>query len=187
MGRPPPSPGPREHAAGHARQSRGRTQADGQRQPESASRRNPRTGPDEGPRRTCLRSHACWWVPWHSLLGSANGQFAAYGADVLWVTSPNLPALPNLDVDTSRGKRTTQLDLNSLSDRQQLRSLVAGADVFLQAYRPGGLASRGFGVDEVTNMRPGIVYASLCAYGWEGPWKNRRGVRLQSCLVEEFQ
>lgn len=27
-------------------------------------------------------------------------------------------------------------------------------------------------------MRPGIVYASLRAYGWDGPWANRRGVRV---------
>ena len=73
-----------------------------------------------------------------------------HGADVLWVTSPNLPALPMIDLDTSRGKRTTQLDLNNSTDSECLRSLVKDADVFLQAYRPGGLASRGFSVEEVT-------------------------------------
>ncbi|KAH9892014.1 CoA-transferase family III [Cubamyces lactineus] len=100
---------------------------------------------------------------------------AAHGADVLLVTSPKLPALPNLDMDTSRGKRTTQLDLTDPTDRETFSTLVEGADVFLQAYRPGGLAAKGFGVDEVAKRRPGIVYASLCAYGWEGPWKERRG------------
>ncbi|KAI0642994.1 CoA-transferase family III [Trametes meyenii] len=100
---------------------------------------------------------------------------AAHGADVLWITSPKLPALPMLDVDTSRGKRTTQLDLNQPASREKLASLVDEANVFLQAYRPGGLASKGFGVEDVVKRRPGIVYASLCAYGWEGPWKGRRG------------
>lgn len=103
---------------------------------------------------------------------------AAHGADVLWITSPKLPALPMMDMDTSRGKRTTQLDLNSPEDHQRLTSLLKDADVFLQAYRPGGLASKGFSVDEVAKMRPGIVYASLTAYGWEGPWKDRRGVSM---------
>lgn len=55
-------------------------------------------------------------------------------------------------------------------------SLVTDADVFLQGYRPGGLRDKGFGVDDVVKARPGIVYASLDAYGWEGPWKDRRGV-----------
>ncbi|KAI0629828.1 CoA-transferase family III [Trametes polyzona] len=100
---------------------------------------------------------------------------AAHGADVLWVTSPKLPALPNLDIDTSRGKRTTQLDLNDPSDRERLASLAQDADVFLQAYRPGGLAAKSFGPEDVARLRPGIVYASLCAYGWDGPWSNRRG------------
>ncbi|RPD56143.1 CoA-transferase family III [Lentinus tigrinus ALCF2SS1-7] len=100
---------------------------------------------------------------------------AAHGADDLWITSPKLPALPMLDIDTSRGKRTTQLDLNEPADHTRLMELLKDADVFLQAYRPGGLASKGFGVDQVAKLRPGIVYASLCAYGWEGPWKDRRG------------
>ncbi|TFK93320.1 CoA-transferase family III, partial [Polyporus arcularius HHB13444] len=100
---------------------------------------------------------------------------AAHGADVLWITSPKLPALPMLDIDTSRGKRTTQLDLDEPTDHKTLTELVKDADVFLQAYRPGGLAAKGFGVDQVAKLRPGIVYASLCAYGWEGPWKDRRG------------
>ncbi|KAL6301987.1 CoA-transferase family III [Sparassis latifolia] len=100
---------------------------------------------------------------------------AGHGADVLWITSPSLPALPLLDIETSRGKRTTQLDLASLEDRQTLAGLVKEADVFLQAYRPGGLHDKGFGVDNVMTGHRGVVYASLNAYGWEGPWKDRRG------------
>lgn len=103
----------------------------------------------------------------------------AHGADVLWITSPNLPALPLLDLDTSRGKRTTQLDLTNEEGSAKLASLIKDADVFLQAYRPGGLREKGFGVDDVAKARPGIVYASLNAYGWEGPWKDRRGVSTE--------
>ncbi len=46
---------------------------------------------------------------------------------------------------------------------------------FLQAYRPGALAARGFGPDDAARLRPGIVYVSVCAYGYEGPWASRRG------------
>ncbi|OCH83720.1 CoA-transferase family III [Obba rivulosa] len=52
---------------------------------------------------------------------------------------------------------------------------LADADVFLQSYRPGGLHDKGFGAEDVAKARPGIVYASLTAYGWESPWKDRRG------------
>jgi crotonobetainyl-CoA:carnitine CoA-transferase CaiB-like acyl-CoA transferase len=105
----------------------------------------------------------------------------AHGADVLLITSPNLPALPLADIETSRGKRTTQLDLTLPEHRSTLISLAREADVFLQAYRPGGLSDKGFGTEDLTKMRPGIVYASLTAYGWEGPWRDRRGVRLCHC------
>ncbi|KAJ7580224.1 CoA-transferase family III domain-containing protein [Mycena floridula] len=105
----------------------------------------------------------------------AGRNLAAHGADVLLVTSPKLPALPALDLDTSRGKRTTQLDLTIPHDKHVLEELVTGTDVFLQAYRPGGLASKGFSVDDVTRMKPGIVYASLTAWGWQGNWKERKG------------
>ncbi|KAK7689860.1 hypothetical protein QCA50_006499 [Cerrena zonata] len=100
---------------------------------------------------------------------------AAHGADVLLITSPKLPTLPFLDTDTSRGKRTTQLDLTEKRDRDVLSSLVKDADVLLQAYRPGGMAAKGFGVEEVIRAKPGVVYANLNAYGWDGPWSDRRG------------
>jgi hypothetical protein len=81
-----------------------------------------------------------------------------------------------LDIDTSRGKRTTQLDLTQTTQKDCLKELVKDADVFLQAYRPGGLQEKGFGPQELAKARPGIVCANLSAYGWEGPWKHRRGV-----------
>ncbi|KAJ7081361.1 CoA-transferase family III domain-containing protein [Mycena belliarum] len=105
----------------------------------------------------------------------AGRTLAAYGADVLLVTSPALPALPNLDSDTSRGKRTTQLDLALAEDRGKLEELASSADVFLQAYRPGGLEAKGFGPRKLAAQHPGIVVANLTAWGWQGPWKDRRG------------
>jgi len=78
-------------------------------------------------------------------------------------------------VNTSLGKRTTQLDLNEHEDYARLLRLVKDTDVFLQAYRPGGLAKLGLGSHELATLRPGIVCANLTAWGWEGPWKDRRG------------
>ncbi|GAW01051.1 hypothetical protein LENED_002621 [Lentinula edodes] len=105
--------------------------------------------------------------------------FRTHGADVLLVTSPKLPALPALDVDTSRGKRTTQLDLTCPEDKEKLQKLILDADVFLQAYRPGALEGKGFGTHEIVKMKGdrdhGIICANLCAWGWDGPWKSRRG------------
>ncbi|KAL5501625.1 hypothetical protein ACEPAH_8885 [Sanghuangporus vaninii] len=110
------------------------------------------------------------------LAGPVAGRtLAAHGADVLLLTSPQLPDLPFLYRDTSRGKRTTQLNLHDEPDRIRLLGLAEETDVFLQAYRPGGLQAKGLGVQDLIKARPGLVYASLTAYGWEGPWKDRRG------------
>ncbi|KAF7365441.1 hypothetical protein MVEN_00417100 [Mycena venus] len=110
------------------------------------------------------------------LAGPVAGRtLAARGADVLLVTSPHLPSLPLVDIETSRGKRTTQLDLTLPADHEKLKDLASTADVFLQAYRPGGLEAKGFGSRELATLRPGIVTANLTAWGWQGPWKDRRG------------
>lgn len=100
---------------------------------------------------------------------------AATGADVLRVTSPNLPALPTLDLDMGAGKRAAAIDLNRPRDVEDLLGLVAGTDVFVQSYRPGALATRGLGPEALAARRPGLVYVSLSAYGRVGPWADRRG------------
>jgi crotonobetainyl-CoA:carnitine CoA-transferase CaiB-like acyl-CoA transferase len=102
-------------------------------------------------------------------------QLAAHGADVLTIASPNLPNLPRLIVDTGRGKRSAYLDLHDPAGSRQLRDLLSHADIFVQGYRPGGLADRGFSPQDAARIRPGIVYVSLSAYGHVGPWSNRRG------------
>ena len=109
------------------------------------------------------------------LAGPVGGRaLAAYGADVMLVNSPHLPNIEAI-ADTSRGKRSAHVDLRSEEGRATLRELLAGAHVFVQGYRPGGLQSLGFGVDHIARLRPGIVQVSLSAYGALGPWKDRRG------------
>jgi crotonobetainyl-CoA:carnitine CoA-transferase CaiB-like acyl-CoA transferase len=100
---------------------------------------------------------------------------AAHGADVLHVSAAHLPSFDNLVVDTGRGKRSAQLDLRSPEGRDRLRALAAQADVFIQGYRPGAVASHGFSPAELAKLRPGIVCTSLSAYGEVGPWGARRG------------
>jgi crotonobetainyl-CoA:carnitine CoA-transferase CaiB-like acyl-CoA transferase len=100
---------------------------------------------------------------------------AAHGADVMLVTSPNLPSVAPLVIDTGRGKLSTHIDLHDAKGRQAFEALLREADVVVQGYRPGGLAALGYGPQDAARIRPGIVYVTLCAYGREGPWSNRRG------------
>lgn len=109
------------------------------------------------------------------LAGPVGGRaLAAFGADVMLVNGPHLPNIPAI-ADTSRGKRSALLDLRSASERDMLWRLIDEAHVFAQGYRPGGVASLGFGPEALAARRPGIVYTSLTAYGTRGPWASRRG------------
>ena len=109
------------------------------------------------------------------LAGPVGGRaLAAYGADVMLVNSPKLPNIEAI-ADTSRGKLSTHIDLNEETGRDALHRLAKDAHVFIQGYRPGGIASLGFGPEDVARTRPGMVYVSLSAYGTLGPWAARRG------------
>ncbi|CAA2110266.1 CoA transferase [Variovorax paradoxus] len=109
------------------------------------------------------------------LAGPVGGRaLAAYGADVLLINSPNLPNIEAI-ADTSRGKLSAHADLRTDEGRATLRKLIADAHVFVQGYRPGGMAGLGFGPRELSALRPGIVCVSLTAYGTQGPWAQRRG------------
>lgn len=99
---------------------------------------------------------------------------AAYGADVLMINSPHLPNIEAV-ADMSRGKRSALLDLKTPDGMASMQQLLGGAHVFLQGYRPGSLEALGLGVREVARLAPGIVYASLSAYGRIGPWADKRG------------
>jgi crotonobetainyl-CoA:carnitine CoA-transferase CaiB-like acyl-CoA transferase len=105
----------------------------------------------------------------------AGRALAAYGADVMRIASPTLPFIDWLVKDTGRGKLSAYADLATPEGQSALEVLAVDADIFLQAYRPGALAARGLGFDDLAELRPGIVYGTLSAYGDAGPWASRRG------------
>ncbi|RCG31055.1 carnitine dehydratase [Sphaerisporangium album] len=105
----------------------------------------------------------------------ASRTLAAHGADVLRVGAAHLPEVPGLVVSTAFGKRSCEIDLRTREGVAALRELVAGADVLIQAYRPGALAALGFGPEDLAAIRPGIVSVDISAYGTRGPWAGRRG------------
>ena len=100
---------------------------------------------------------------------------AEHGADVLKITGPHLPNIGDQEFDTGHGKLSAHLDLREEKDLETLRGLVREGDVFSQGYRPGTLGKRGFSPEALAQLRPGIVYVSLSAFGHVGPWASRRG------------
>lgn len=100
---------------------------------------------------------------------------AEHGADVMKIAGPHLPFSPTQELDTGHGKLSAHIDLRQQSDLETLQGLVRQADVFSQGYRPGTLAGRGLSPEQLAELRPGIVYVSLSAFGRKGPWSQRRG------------
>lgn len=114
---------------------------------------------------------------------------AGFGAEVLRVGAAHLPEVDGLVLCTGFGKRSCELDLRAEEGRSALRRLVAGADVVVRGYRPGALERWGFGVEEISAARPGVVCVDVSAYGGQGPWGTRRGfdslVQMVSGIAHE--
>ncbi len=70
------------------------------------------------------------------------------------VNSPRLPNIPAI-ADTSRGKRSAHVDLDTEAGRLAMNALIRDAHVLVQGYRPNSLARRGFGPLDVARLRPG--------------------------------
>lgn len=100
---------------------------------------------------------------------------AEHGAEVLKIAGPGMPDSGALDLDTGLGKRHASLDLRDATERLAVHELARGCDVFSQAYRPGALAAHGLSPEDLARLRPGIVYVTLNAWGFTGPWRDLRG------------
>lgn len=110
-----------------------------------------------------------------TLAGTLATQLLAdFGADVVMVEPPGgsvlrtQPAWPAW----GRGKKSVVLDLRGDADRGRLRTLVAGADVFLETWRPGVAERLGLDYDRVSATNPGLVYASIAGFARTGPYSE---------------
>jgi hypothetical protein len=99
---------------------------------------------------------------------------AGLGAEVLRIDPPGWDE-PSLAPDVTLGKRCARLDLSQAGDRQRFETLLATADILVHGYRPGALDGLGYSAARRREIRPGLTDVSLCAYGWTGPWAQRRG------------
>src|SRR4051812_44673088 len=68
----------------------------------------------------------------------------------------------------NRNKRSVALDLKDPADRDLARELARRADVFVENFKPGGLARFGLDYESVAAINPAVVYASISGFG-SGP------------------
>ena len=109
------------------------------------------------------------------LAGPVAGRaLAAYGADVLRIDPPGWDE-PGVIPEVTLGKRCATLDLKSDRGRARFEDLVREADLLLHGLRPGAMAALGFDGEALRRINPRLLDATLCAWGWTGPWAARRG------------
>ncbi|HZU75552.1 MAG TPA: CoA transferase, partial [Dehalococcoidia bacterium] len=111
---------------------------------------------------------------------------AEFGANVIKIDGPARPSVlaqgrqnaagPNsFNLEVNRGKRSIVLDLKTPEGQELFWKLAEDADVIVENYRKGVIDRLGVGYEQVRERRPDIVYASLNAYGYEGPWAGWPG------------
>ena len=120
-----------------------------------------------------------------SMLGPASltTHLADMGADVIKVeplagdyirrmTWPIVEGNSLLHLHVNRGKNSIAIDLRAPEGVQIYKDLVAGADAVVEAMRPGALAKRGLGYDDLVKVNPKIVFCTISGYGMTGPYKD---------------
>ena len=76
-------------------------------------------------------------------------------------------------LNNNRNKRSIVLDLKTKAGLEALMRLVAGADVFVQNFRPGVAERLGVGEGAVRAVSPKIVYVSISGFGETGPYAEK--------------
>lgn len=71
--------------------------------------------------------------------------------------------------NTHRGKKSLELNLKDEADLAAFLGLARDADVIVEAFRPGVVERLGVGYEAIRAINPRIVYASISAFGQDGP------------------
>ena len=118
----------------------------------------------------------------------AAGQLALLGADVIKVEQPgqgdqmrtmmagtDLSALKLAPafLGVNSNKRGITVDLKHPKAKDIMQRLFQDADVVVQNFKAGVIDRLGFGYDEVSAIKPDIIYCSISGYGQQGPMSGQ--------------
>ena len=78
-------------------------------------------------------------------------------------------------VQYNSGKKSLSIDLRKEQGKEVLSKLVKVSDVLLQNFRPGTIATMGFGYDVLYELNPRIIMVNVSAYGQFGPYSDQIG------------
>jgi crotonobetainyl-CoA:carnitine CoA-transferase CaiB-like acyl-CoA transferase len=92
-----------------------------------------------------------------------------YGRRMTW---PIVEGVSLLFLHVSRGKRSITINLRTDAGRETFLELVRGADVVVEGMRPGGLARRGLGYEQLREINRRLVWVTISGYGMTGPYRD---------------
>src|SRR5262245_22618020 len=85
---------------------------------------------------------------------------------------PIIDGISLLHWHLNRGKQSIVLDLKTPEGIATYKELVRGADAVIEGMRPGVLARRGLGYEDLRKINPKIVFCTHSGYGMTGPYKD---------------
>jgi crotonobetainyl-CoA:carnitine CoA-transferase CaiB-like acyl-CoA transferase len=69
----------------------------------------------------------------------------------------------------NRNKRSVIADMETHEGRARIKALVQDADIVIEAFAPGHLASHGLGYGDLAAINPAVVLMSITPFGQTGP------------------
>jgi CoA:oxalate CoA-transferase len=131
----------------------------------------------------------------HYVAGPAcTRMLAGWGAEVVKVERPGVgdgarrlgpfpgdrpdPEASGLFLYLNMGKKSVTLDLKSATGAKIARDLAGEADLVVENFRPGVMASFGLGYEELARDNPRLVMASISNFGQTGPYRDFEATEL---------
>src|SRR5918996_766467 len=75
----------------------------------------------------------------------------------------------------NRNKKSLTLNLKHPDAKRVLTKLIERADVLVENFRPGTMASLGFDYETVHRRNPRLIYCAISGFGLTGPYAGRGG------------
>lgn len=75
----------------------------------------------------------------------------------------------------NRNKKSITLDLKKPEAKAVFKEMAKNVDVIVENYKPGTMAKLGIGYEDLKEINPRLIFASISGFGQYGPYKERPG------------
>lgn len=84
-------------------------------------------------------------------------------------------------LSVNRNKKSITVNIRTKEGQEIIRDLVKKSDILVENYVPGKLEKYGLGYEQIKELNPKLIYASITGYGQTGPYATRPGY---DCIIE---